>query len=75
MEKRRFLKRLGQAALATPLLTLPTDGSAKTNDSPYPKNDDEAFWRRIRMDYALKPDYINLENGYYNFVPTPILNK
>ncbi len=75
MEKRQFLKRLGQAALVTPLLTLPTDVSAKTNDSPYPKNDDEAFWRRIRMDYALKPNYINLENGYYNFVPTPILNK
>lgn len=75
MEKRQFLKRLGQTALATPLFTLPLETKAKENALPYPINDDEAFWRRIRMDYDLKPDYINLENGYYNFVPTPILNK
>jgi hypothetical protein len=23
----------------------------------------------------LKPDYINLENGYYNFIPQPLLEK
>ena len=66
---------MGQTALATPLFTLPLETKAKENALPYPINDDEAFWRRIRMDYDLKPDYINLENGYYNFVPTPILNK
>jgi len=34
-----------------------------------------AFWRSIRSQYLLKPDYINLENGYYNFIPQPLLEK
>ena len=75
MEKRQFLKRIGQATLAAPFLGFPSDIKAQNTKLPYPKSDDESFWERIRMDYALKPDYINLENGYYNFVPTPILNK
>ena len=74
MEKRQFLKRLGQTALASPFLTLPIEGFAHVENLAYPK-EENAFWKRIRMDYSLKPDYINLENGYYNFVPTPILNK
>ena len=36
---------------------------------------DEDFWAHIRDQYLLKPDYINLENGYYNFLPQPLLNK
>ena len=36
---------------------------------------DENFWKTIRKQYLLKPDYINLENGYYNFIPQPILEK
>lgn len=75
MEKRQFLKRMGQATLAAPFLGFTSEINAQSIDEPYPKSDNEAFWRRIRMDYALKPDYINLENGYYNFVPTPILNR
>ena len=74
MEKRQFLKRLGQTALASPFLALPLDAYSQDKAMPYPE-DENAFWERIRMDYSLKPDYINLENGYYNFVPTPILNK
>ena len=27
--------------------------------------EDEKFWRTIRRQYRLTPDYINLENGYY----------
>ena len=34
---------------------------------------DEEFWAGIRAQYSLKPDYINLENGYYNIQPAPIL--
>ena len=37
-------------------------------------NDDE-FWKTIRKDYLLKNDYVNLENGYYCFIPQPTLNK
>jgi selenocysteine lyase/cysteine desulfurase len=36
---------------------------------------DEQFWKTIRKDYLLKPEYINLENGYYNFIPQPLLEK
>jgi len=36
---------------------------------------DEEFWNRIREKYLLKPDYINLENGYYNFIPQPTLER
>jgi len=35
----------------------------------------EDFWSKIRQEYLLKPDYINLENGYYNFLPQPTLEK
>ncbi len=36
---------------------------------------DEDFWAGVRAGYRLKPDYINLENGYYNFLPESILEK
>ena len=35
----------------------------------------EDFWKQVRLDYKLKPDYINLESGYYNIIPTPTLNR
>lgn len=34
---------------------------------------DESFWDGIRSGYRLKPDYINLENGYYCFLPQETL--
>lgn len=42
--------------------------------SPAEIADDENFWSVIRSGYKLKPDYINLENGYYNFLPENILD-
>ena len=36
---------------------------------------DEEFWAGIRAGYKLKPDYINLENGYYCLLPTETLDK
>jgi selenocysteine lyase/cysteine desulfurase len=36
---------------------------------------DEKFWEGIRAGYKLKPDYINLENGYYCFLPQETLDK
>jgi selenocysteine lyase/cysteine desulfurase len=35
--------------------------------------EDENFWEGIRKGYRLKPDYINLENGYYCFLPQETL--
>lgn len=37
------------------------------------KSDD--FWLQIRSDYKLKPDYINLENGYFSMMAQPVLEK
>jgi selenocysteine lyase/cysteine desulfurase len=34
---------------------------------------DEPFWEGIRKGYKLKPEYINLENGYYCFLPQETL--
>lgn len=34
---------------------------------------DEGFWQEIRATYKLKPEYINLENGYYCFLPEDTL--
>lgn len=36
---------------------------------------DETFWQGVRKGYRLKPDYINLENGYYCFLPQETLEN
>jgi len=73
MDKRHFLKKLGSAALISPFMTLPLQAEPKTA-KPYPKTNN-AFWERIRADYELKTDYINLENGYYNLIPKPTMQR
>lgn len=77
MEKRQFIKDMALTGIALPL---GLNGMAqaftdKENSSPLELAQDNAFWDTIRKQYILKPDYINLENGYYNFLPQPILNK
>jgi selenocysteine lyase/cysteine desulfurase len=77
MEKRQFIKDLVLTGIAMPL---GLGGMAKAfanheAKSPLALAEDNAFWEQIRQQYILKPDYINLENGYYNFLPQPILNK
>jgi selenocysteine lyase/cysteine desulfurase len=77
MNKRTFIKGLALAGISTPF-------SAKAMENwigqfqhiPAPQlADDEVFWEGIRRGYRLKPDYINLENGYYNFLPEEIMEK
>lgn len=36
---------------------------------------DDNFWAKIRAGYRLKPDYINLENGYYCIIPEETLEN
>ncbi len=36
---------------------------------------DEDFWTKVRAGYKLKPEYINLENGYYCIQPQEILDR
>ena len=77
MNKRSFLKNatltgigasLGMDALAALFET-------KKNSSAAALAADDQFWNQIRSQYMLKPDYINLENGFYNFIPQPTLEK
>ena len=77
MNKRQFIKDIVLTSIATPLGMA---GMAKSFEQKahLPATvlaKDEDFWTGIRNQYLLKPDYINLENGYYNFLPQPILNK
>lgn len=74
MDKRQFLRYMGTAAMAAPFLPITLEAQSRSN-VPYPDKESEAFWDRIRMDYNLKPDYINLESGYYNIIPIPLMNK
>lgn len=77
MHKRQFIKNVLLAGIGTPIgiSGLAKSFAAKKNVSANILASDESFWNEIRTQYLLKPDYINLENGYYNFLPQPLLNK
>jgi len=77
MEKRQFIKDVLLTTLAAPIgLTGLAQAFKQKSSMPAPVlAEHEDFWLTIRNQYLLKPDYINLENGYYNFIPQPILNK
>ncbi|MBK8724247.1 MAG: aminotransferase class V-fold PLP-dependent enzyme [Saprospiraceae bacterium] len=66
MKKRDFLKYLSLGVI-TPTSLL--------NANPNLQNGPDDFWDTIRSKYKIKPDYINLENGYYCFIPNDILEK
>ena len=76
MKKRAFIKNLGAISL------LPFGenffNSAENLSSDLPDistfSEDE-IWQVIRTQYELHPDFINLENGYYNIIPKPTLAK
>ncbi len=77
MDKRSFLKGVGMMGLAAPLTFLQVEqavaGIGKAAPADVASNQD--FWSKIRGDYTLKPDYINLENGYYCFMPKQLLEQ
>jgi selenocysteine lyase/cysteine desulfurase len=73
MKKREFLETLGGAAFAAAVLDA-TSLFAEVAGTPAEElAHDEAFWGRVRAKYKLKPDYINLENGYYCMQPQEVL--
>ena len=43
--------------------------------SPAVLAEDETFWTLLRGKYRLKPDFINLENGYYSMQSQNVLEK
>ena len=71
MHKRDFVRTLGAASLG---LLFGEDLWARYAALP-PRRlaQDGAFWARIRRQYLLTPDYINLENGYYSMQSQPVL--
>ncbi|HVM87512.1 MAG TPA: aminotransferase class V-fold PLP-dependent enzyme [Puia sp.] len=77
MNKRTFLKSLALAGIGTSasgnLLAEWVKKAEKKPPSEIASDDD--FWNSIRGGYKLKPDYINLENGYYNILPEETLEN
>ncbi|MEL6674519.1 MAG: aminotransferase class V-fold PLP-dependent enzyme [Bacteroidota bacterium] len=75
MDKRTFLKQMALIGVgSTPLFKqLDQIVSAVAHRTPDEVATDEAFWAEVRAGYRLKPDYINLENGYYCMAPQETL--
>lgn len=77
MDKRSFIKSAGIIGLGG-FFNLENIRKMVENVSGVTASElaaDEKFWNEIRAGYRLKPGFINLENGYYNFVPGQILEK
>jgi len=75
MDKRDFIKNSALIGFGS-MITFPALGKLLDSVTHVPsielaQNDD--FWLQIRNGYKLKPDYINLENGYYCIQPQEVL--
>ena len=77
MDKRTFLKNAGLVGLGGMLSMDSLAGMIRSVADLSPTNlaGNEDFWDTIRKGYRLKPEFINLENGYYNFIPEQVLEK
>lgn len=74
MEKRTFLQTLFSMGFSTLFWQdLAAFNTQEVYQTLSDTQDDEKFWKHIRSLYTLKEEYINLENGWYNFLPKPIL--
>lgn len=75
MTKRDFLKTSIGVSTAPLFQYLETILPAVESTKPEDLAKDETFWAKIRAGYRLKPDYINLENGYYCLIPEETLEN
>ncbi len=77
MDKRTFLRSLGLLSLAAVPSVYGMERWIELHDHIAPEElaGDEKFWQGIRKGYRLKPDYINLENGYYCMQPQKTLES
>ncbi len=77
MTKRTFLQHLPVFGLGAPVLFKNLDHwvNKVAHLSPTEVAENEDFWLQVRSDYRLKPDYINLENGYYCIAPQETLEN
>jgi selenocysteine lyase/cysteine desulfurase len=73
MHEREFLKTLGASTIAALL-----GEKMWAHYEPMPAQQlaqDEEFWIALRAKYRLKPDYINLEHGFYSIQSTEVLES
>ncbi len=72
MDKRDFLRTLGATTIGA--LLGPRLWAQYEPLAPGVLAEDEAFWAALRGKYRLKPDYINLEHGYYSIQSNDVLD-
>ncbi len=76
MDKRTFLKNLTTGTIATTSFLGIIEGMiSEASAQSVNLSSNEDFWAKVRADYLLKDDYINLENGYYCMIPQPTLER
>jgi selenocysteine lyase/cysteine desulfurase len=73
MDKRAFIKNISLLGITPAFSKLDKWVAQYEHIQPETLAVDEDFWEGIRKGYRLKPDYINLENGYYCFLPQEVL--
>ena len=73
MNKRSFLRTASGASLGLTLGGVEALFAQAATTSPADLARDEAFWGQVRAKFKLKPDYINLESGYYCIQPQEVL--
>ena len=77
MNKRSFLKSMAMVSIGSApsveMIEKLFSNVSKLSSEEVAK--DEDFWAGIRGGYKLKPDYINLENGYYCILPQETLEN
>ncbi|MBG0860857.1 MAG: aminotransferase class V-fold PLP-dependent enzyme [Bacteroidales bacterium] len=77
MDKRSFLKSAGLIGLGSMVepgsLARMIEAVAEVPCTELAQNED--FWKQVRSGYILNPEFINLENGYYCFLPKQTLES
>tara|TARA_B100000214_G_scaffold292994_1_gene222731 strand:- start:1439 stop:2698 length:1260 start_codon:yes stop_codon:yes gene_type:complete len=73
MDKRRFIKSLGALSFS-PLISASEFSAYRPISKTLPViNNEDELWKTVRSHFTLKDEYINLESGYYNIIPNPVL--
>ena len=76
MDKRAFIKKISMLGIGLPVMNNLDKWIARFEKiDPEQLASDETFWEGIRNGFKIKPDYINLENGYYCFLPQETLEN
>ena len=75
MDKRTFIKNISLLGAVPAFRNMDSWIAKFEHILPERLAADEIFWEGIRKGYRLKPDYINLENGYYSLLPQETLEN